>query len=69
MTWRDSWWAHQHLATTIDSEEIKNIPNRLKRWNLTQVPVRPLIERLWDSIEKDDNWDPLNMWLESISVA
>ena len=32
---------------------------RLQRWNLPEMPVRPVIERLWEAIEQRDDWQPL----------
>ncbi len=68
IAWRDSWWSHQHLATTINSKEIEAIPNRLERWNLAETPIRSVIENLWESIDKNDEWGPFQTWLEKIYV-
>ncbi len=68
LEWRDSWWMFQHLARSIDPQETTKIPQRLVRWNLPQTPIRSVIEDLWESIDQEDNWEPLKDWLQQVIV-
>ncbi len=68
LEWRDSWWNHQHLASVADPEEIRAIPKRLQRWNLSQTPIRSNIENIWTSIEQHNNWEPFQSWLKTICL-
>jgi uncharacterized protein YdiU (UPF0061 family) len=56
--WREAWWAWSHQvgdATAISAT--------LRRWNLPEPPVRPVIERLWQAIDGQDDWRPFQEWL------
>lgn len=35
------------------------IGTTLRRWNLVQTSVRPLIERIWGANDQEDDWQPL----------
>jgi uncharacterized protein YdiU (UPF0061 family) len=58
IAWRDAWWAWSHATADPAS-----IGAGLRRWNLPETPVRPLIERLWEAIDSRDDWVPLHDWL------
>ncbi len=68
LEWRDSWWAHQNAAISIDPLEMHAIPARLQRWNLPKTPIRGLIEDLWKEIDQQDNWGPLISWLNDVQL-
>jgi hypothetical protein len=38
---------------------------RLQRWKLLEVPIRPVIERLWEAIDLHDDWQPLHAWWQA----
>ncbi len=67
LTWRDAWWAYQNASVEVITKEKEEIPSRLKRWNILQIPTQSVIARLWSSIYEEDDWGPLNNWLESIA--
>ncbi len=68
INWRDSWWFNQHAAVNGDPNEEAQIPARLQRWNLKQIPTRLIIEGLWKAIEDDDNWEPFQQWLKEVCL-
>jgi serine/tyrosine/threonine adenylyltransferase len=41
------------------------VADTLQRWNLAEVPIRPVIERIWAAIEGRDDWQPLRHWLDA----
>ena len=53
--WRDLWWHEQRSGS--------GVVERLRRWNVPEVPIRPLIEQLWEGIDQRDDWRPLQAWL------
>ena len=63
--WRDVWWWQTHARAVPGSEPVASVSERLRRWNLSQTPTRPLIESLWEPIDQDDDWRPLQGWLIS----
>ena len=69
LTWRNSWWEHQHMATIFDDNERNAIPSRLRRWNLEQTPNRSIIEKLWEPIAENDNWEPFEAWLKTTRLS
>ncbi|MCU0528108.1 MAG: protein adenylyltransferase SelO family protein [Cyanobium sp. Prado107] len=46
-----------------DVAEAAPITATLRRWNLPETPVRPVIERIWEAIDQRDDWQPLHDWL------
>jgi uncharacterized protein YdiU (UPF0061 family) len=61
--WRDAWWAWSRCASGDGSAAA--IAATLDRWNLPETPVRSVVERLWDPIDQQDDWRPLQQWLRS----
>ncbi len=62
LAWRDAWWACSR------QQDPARISASLRRWNLREVPVRPLIERLWEAIDQADDWQPLHDWLAAVRL-
>ena len=67
--WRDAWWWQTQALKAPESEPDDTVPERLRRWNLSQTPTRTLIESLWAPIDQDDDWRPLKGWLASVMNA
>lgn len=61
LAWRDAWWAWSQVAGG------ERVPRRrwatLERHNLPEVPIRPVIERLWEAMDQRDDRQPLAQWL------
>ena len=56
--WREAWWAWSRRAG-----DAATLTTTLRRWNLPETPVRPVIERLWQAIDEQDDWQPFQEWL------
>jgi uncharacterized protein YdiU (UPF0061 family) len=56
--WREAWWAWSRRAG-----DAATLTTTLRRWNLPEPPVRPVIERLWQAIDEQDDWQPFQEWL------
>ena len=56
--WREAWWAWSRRAG-----DALALTATLRRWNLPEPPVRPEIERLWQAIDEQDDWQPFQEWL------
>ncbi|MGB5135928.1 MAG: YdiU family protein [Prochlorococcaceae cyanobacterium] len=63
LAWRDTWWACGRLRDPAD------ITTTLRRWNLPETPVRPMIERIWEAIDQRDDWQPLHDWLAGVRLV
>ncbi|WP_036910979.1 MULTISPECIES: protein adenylyltransferase SelO [unclassified Prochlorococcus] len=68
LDWRDRWWTQQREAVSAEPAEAQAINARLQRWNLVKTPIRSVIEEFWQAIDQDDDWQPLQAWLKTISV-
>lgn len=72
--WRDAWWwqiqaSESRGAARAASEPEASVSERLRRWNLSQTPTRPVIESLWEPIDQEDDWLPLGTWISSVMKA
>ena len=68
--WRDAWWWQTQASEARGASMPEaSVSERLRRWNLSQTPTRPLIESLWEPIDQDDDWRPLKGWLASVMNA
>ena len=56
--WREAWWAWSRRCGDAAS-----LTATLRRWNLPETPVRPVIERLWQAIDAQDDWQPFRDWM------
>ena len=63
--WRNAWWWQTQAREAPGPEPEASVPERLRRWNLSQTPTRSLIESLWEPIDQGDDWNHLNVWLAS----
>ena len=65
--WRNAWWWQTQASEARGASMPEaSVSERLRRWNLSQTPTRPLIESLWEPIDQDDDWQPLKRWLASV---
>jgi serine/tyrosine/threonine adenylyltransferase len=56
---RDLWQQLYHQAIgSLTPEQLALVGTTLQRANPATVPLRPLIEDVWDSIAQEDNWQP-----------
>jgi serine/tyrosine/threonine adenylyltransferase len=56
---RDLWQQLYHQAIgSLTPEQLALVGTTLQRANPAIVPLRPLIEDVWDSIAQEDNWQP-----------
>jgi uncharacterized protein YdiU (UPF0061 family) len=65
--WRDSWWACGQARAAQPGGEAALLQG-LQRWNPPELPVRPVIERIWAAIDEHDEWQPLADWLARVTV-
>jgi serine/tyrosine/threonine adenylyltransferase len=66
----DVWRSLYHRLFCQSSEgEPAEVGNRLRQHNPLTVPVRPEIERVWEAISTDDNWQPFYGLLNSFKSA
>jgi uncharacterized protein YdiU (UPF0061 family) len=56
--WREAWWAWSRRCSDAAS-----LTATLRRWNLPETPVRPVIERLWQAIDAQDDRQPFRDWM------
>jgi serine/tyrosine/threonine adenylyltransferase len=55
----DTWRQLYHgLLLQYPESELPEIAERLRQHNPLTVPVRPEIERVWEAIATEDNWQP-----------
>jgi uncharacterized protein YdiU (UPF0061 family) len=65
--WRNAWWWQTQASEARGASMPEaSVSERLRRWNLSQTPTRPVIESLWDPIGEGDDWQPLKRWLASV---
>jgi serine/tyrosine/threonine adenylyltransferase len=56
---RDLWQQLYHQSIgSLTPEQLALVGTTLQRANPQTVPLRPLIEEVWDSIAQEDNWQP-----------
>lgn len=63
-TWKKLY--HQALENFV-REELDNIRNTLNQYNPPIVPIRNIIEEIWQPITLDDNWQPFYDLLDKIT--
>jgi serine/tyrosine/threonine adenylyltransferase len=63
-TWRQLY--HRVLSQSPESE-MPEVAEQLRRHNPVTVPVRPEIERVWEAIATEDNWQPFYALLKQLS--
>jgi len=57
---------HQVLETFV-REELEEIEKNLIRYNPLIVPIRPIIESIWQPITNEDNWQPFHELISEIN--
>jgi uncharacterized protein YdiU (UPF0061 family) len=62
-TWQKLY--HQALAP-MSVEDLEQVQNTLDEYNPSIIPVRPIIEAIWEPITIEDNWQPFYDLLEQI---
>ena len=65
LSWRNIWWEYQNNLIQSSSEEKTKVIHRLHKWNLPQTPIRKVIEKIWNEIDKNDNWSQFNSFVNS----
>jgi serine/tyrosine/threonine adenylyltransferase len=61
------WLANYHLVLTdLNPERLTEIGHTIHRWNPRTVPLRPIIESVWEPIAQEDNWQPFNDLIRAI---
>jgi serine/tyrosine/threonine adenylyltransferase len=56
---RNQWQQQYHQAVTgLAPEKLAAVGELLARWNPVTIPLRPVIESVWDAIDQEDNWQP-----------
>jgi serine/tyrosine/threonine adenylyltransferase len=48
---------HQTIGS-LTPDQLAMVGTTLQQKNPEAVPLRPLIEQIWDSIAQEDNWQP-----------
>lgn len=61
--WRN---LYQRILTMLPLDEMDNIVQRLQESNPQTVLLRPVIESVWESIAKEDDWEPFYELLRQI---
>ena len=64
-TWQKLY--HQALAK-LSEEDLTQVQNTLKQYNPRIVPVRPIIEAIWEPITTENNWQPFDDLLQQIKA-
>ena len=61
-------WAgiYHRILNTMATSEMDNIAQTLNKYNPQTVILRPVIESVWESIAREDNWQPFNDLIEEI---
>ncbi len=66
----NQWRQQYHQAITgLPPAELAKVGEALSRWNPVTVPLRPVIESVWDSISQEDNWQPFYDLVENLSTG
>ncbi len=68
LAWREAWWLWSR-ALAARPLGAAAIQRNLRQWNLSETPIRPLIETLWEAIDQRDDWQPLQRWLAGVLQA
>jgi serine/tyrosine/threonine adenylyltransferase len=56
---RHQWQQQYHQAiTSLEPAQLGAVGDLLTRWNPVTVPLRPVIENVWEAIDQEDNWQP-----------
>lgn len=63
--WRQFYY---HLLQRCSDDELTTIGQRLRQQNPANVIVRPEIERVWNAIADEDNWQPFYDLLRQIQT-
>ena len=62
-TWQNLYY---HLLNDLPAEEMDNIKSHLQYQNPKTALLRPIIESVWEAIDREDNWQPFSDLLETI---
>ena len=62
-TWRK---LYQRSMGDLTPEQLDEMKSTLEKYNPTIVPVRPVIEAIWEPIATEDNWQPFYDLLSEI---
>lgn len=61
--WQNLYW--QSLLN-LSIGEMEKVAQELQKSNPKTVPLRPIIESVWESITTDDNWQPFNELVDQL---
>lgn len=65
----DNWRnLYQRILNKFPSEEVEKIATTLRDRNPKTALLRPVIESVWEPIERDDNWQPFYELLKQIQA-
>ena len=66
---REKWQKLYHqVLENMSEENLKQIKNNLNKYNPQIVPVRPIIEAIWEPITRENNWQPFYDLLKQIKA-
>jgi serine/tyrosine/threonine adenylyltransferase len=57
---------YHRVLSQLSPDELAAVGDSLMRCNPSVVPIRPVIESVWEPISQDDNWQPLTDLLASL---
>lgn len=64
-SWRE---LYNHLLQTVSTAELEDIAKRLRDKNPKTALLRPVIEEVWQAIEREDNWEPFYQLVKRIQA-
>jgi uncharacterized protein YdiU (UPF0061 family) len=50
-------------------DEMEKVAHQLEQSNPKTVPLRPIIESVWESITTEDNWQPFNELVKRLQAG
>ncbi|HEY9651127.1 MAG TPA: YdiU family protein [Coleofasciculaceae cyanobacterium] len=63
--WREFY---HHLLQTLSTAELDAIAQRLREKNPKTALLRPVIEEVWQAIDREDNWEPFYQLVKRIQA-
>jgi len=60
---------YQQSLSNLAIDEMEKIAQQLKQSNPKIVPLRPVIESIWESITTEDNWQPFNELVKRLQTG
>ncbi len=64
----DQWRSHYYrILSQLPVAAMAEVGDRLAKHNPLTVPTRPRIERVWEAISTDDNWQPFDELVKQLA--